>query len=133
MYGIVGIADKSVEELAKHCSGTLHTLDVNGCVNVKVPIPNFVSVNNEVPKRYNVTINLLRLGADAFRLACGTLLWSCLGVETCDHRIPTRFQTCAGWLMLLKFVFRISVHLAHFHSLLCSGGQRMSCCSYFQF
>ncbi|GAQ83937.1 hypothetical protein KFL_001690150 [Klebsormidium nitens] len=35
LYGILGITDKAVEELAHHCSGTLHTLDVNGCVNVK--------------------------------------------------------------------------------------------------
>lgn len=36
LYGILGITDNAIEELAQQCSGTLHTLDVNGCVNIKV-------------------------------------------------------------------------------------------------
>jgi hypothetical protein len=69
VYGIVGITVKSVEELAKHCSGTLHTLDVNGCVNVKVRILIFVLMHNDVPESHsqsfpgcmcNVAVVLLR-------------------------------------------------------------------------
>ncbi|KAJ8448549.1 hypothetical protein Cgig2_012193 [Carnegiea gigantea] len=35
LFGIVGVTDKSLEALARSCSKTLKTLDVNGCVNIK--------------------------------------------------------------------------------------------------
>lgn len=36
LFGIVGVTDESLEALAKTCSGTLKTLDVNGCINIQV-------------------------------------------------------------------------------------------------
>ncbi|KAL3685798.1 hypothetical protein R1sor_003820 [Riccia sorocarpa] len=35
LHGLLGVTDEGIEELAKSCSRTLHTLDVNGCVNIK--------------------------------------------------------------------------------------------------
>lgn len=35
LFGIVGVTDKSIEALSRSCSGTLKTLDVNGCINIK--------------------------------------------------------------------------------------------------
>ncbi|XP_057546128.1 F-box protein At3g58530 [Amaranthus tricolor] len=35
LFGIVGVTDESLEALAKTCSGTLKTLDVNGCINIQ--------------------------------------------------------------------------------------------------
>ncbi|XP_027069370.1 F-box protein At3g58530-like isoform X1 [Coffea arabica] len=36
LFGIVGVTDRCLEALCKCCSGTLTTLDVNGCVGIKV-------------------------------------------------------------------------------------------------
>lgn len=36
LFGIVGVTDKCVEALSAHCSRTLTTLDVNGCVGIKI-------------------------------------------------------------------------------------------------
>ncbi|GAB2295450.1 hypothetical protein Dimus_029617 [Dionaea muscipula] len=35
LFGIVGVTDKSLEALSRSCAGTLETLDINGCVNIK--------------------------------------------------------------------------------------------------
>ncbi|KAG6553830.1 hypothetical protein Mapa_004747 [Marchantia paleacea] len=35
LHGLLGVTDDGIEELAKSCKDTLHTLDVNGCVNIK--------------------------------------------------------------------------------------------------
>lgn len=36
VFGVVGVTDLSVEALSKSCSRTLTTLDVNGCIGIKV-------------------------------------------------------------------------------------------------
>ncbi|KAK4489682.1 hypothetical protein RD792_000315 [Penstemon davidsonii] len=36
LFGIVGVTDKSLEVLSSSCSNTLTTLDVNGCIGIKV-------------------------------------------------------------------------------------------------
>jgi hypothetical protein len=92
VYGIVGITDSSVEELAKHCNGTLHTLDVNGCVNVKVRLLKIGTVHNEMSNRFTTP----GLEADASRLASVIVPWSLWGGETCDPGSASRFETCAG-------------------------------------
>lgn len=35
LFGIVGVTDKCLEVLSDHCSNTLTTLDVNGCIGIK--------------------------------------------------------------------------------------------------
>lgn len=35
LFGIVGVTDKSLEALSRGCSGTITTLDVNGCIGIK--------------------------------------------------------------------------------------------------
>ncbi|OAE21542.1 hypothetical protein AXG93_2543s1010 [Marchantia polymorpha subsp. ruderalis] len=35
LHGLLGVTDDGIEELSKSCKDTLHTLDVNGCVNIK--------------------------------------------------------------------------------------------------
>lgn len=36
MFGIVGVTDKCLEVLSKFCASTITTLDVNGCIGIKV-------------------------------------------------------------------------------------------------
>ena len=36
LHGIKGISDASIAALAARCSSSLHTLDVNGCIGIKV-------------------------------------------------------------------------------------------------
>lgn len=36
LFGIVGVTDKCLEALSQTCSATLTTLDVNGCIGIKV-------------------------------------------------------------------------------------------------
>lgn len=36
LFGIVGVTDKSLEALSNSCSNTITTLDVNGCIGIKV-------------------------------------------------------------------------------------------------
>ncbi|PIN04054.1 hypothetical protein CDL12_23414 [Handroanthus impetiginosus] len=36
LFGIVGVTDKSLEALSSFCSNTITTLDVNGCIGIKV-------------------------------------------------------------------------------------------------
>ncbi|OMO68838.1 Leucine-rich repeat, cysteine-containing subtype [Corchorus olitorius] len=36
LFGIVGVTDKCLEALSKFCSNTITTLDVNGCIGIKV-------------------------------------------------------------------------------------------------
>lgn len=38
LFGIVGVTDVCLEALSKHCSRSLTTLDVNGCIGIKVRI-----------------------------------------------------------------------------------------------
>ncbi|KAL9266809.1 F-box protein-like protein [Drosera capensis] len=38
LFGIVGVTDKSLEALSRSCGSTLETLDVNGCINIKVMV-----------------------------------------------------------------------------------------------
>lgn len=38
LFGIVGVTDACLEALSKSCSNTLTTLDVNGCIAIKVQI-----------------------------------------------------------------------------------------------
>ncbi|XP_020589584.1 F-box protein At3g58530 [Phalaenopsis equestris] len=35
LFGIVGLTDRCLEVLSKHCSNTITTLDVNGCTGIK--------------------------------------------------------------------------------------------------
>ncbi|EFJ08985.1 hypothetical protein SELMODRAFT_130925 [Selaginella moellendorffii] len=35
LHGILGVTDEGLDALACYCSKTLHTLDVNGCINIK--------------------------------------------------------------------------------------------------
>lgn len=35
LFGIVGVTDVCLEALSKHCSRSLTTLDVNGCIGIK--------------------------------------------------------------------------------------------------
>ena len=34
LHGLRGISNRTIEALAKHCSSTLHTLDVHGCIAI---------------------------------------------------------------------------------------------------
>ncbi|CAL5411850.1 unnamed protein product [Camellia sinensis] len=36
LFGIIGVTDKCLEALSRFCSNTLTTLDVNGCIGIKV-------------------------------------------------------------------------------------------------
>jgi hypothetical protein len=36
LFGIVGVTDKCLEVLSRFCSNTVTTLDVNGCIGIKV-------------------------------------------------------------------------------------------------
>ncbi|KAK2647334.1 hypothetical protein Ddye_014823 [Dipteronia dyeriana] len=48
LFGIVGVTDKCLEALSRFCSNTLITLDVNGCVGIKVDM--------------NIALSLLKRG-----------------------------------------------------------------------
>ena len=50
LFGIVGVTDACLEALSKSCSSSLTTLDVNGCIGIKVRI-------SEVTVTTNLTID----------------------------------------------------------------------------
>ena len=42
LHGLRGITNKTIEVLGQHCRGSLHTIDIHGCIAVKT---------NDVPVR----------------------------------------------------------------------------------
>lgn len=98
LFGIVGVTDKCLEALSTTCSHTLTTLDVNGCVGIKVGC--------------SLLVQGTRFAAFWVNLCCFFFFWICVVYYV--YYFPPQRRSREDLLKLFPHLNCFKVHSWHF-------------------